>query len=195
MRYSTPPPRNPAQDLRNNVRRQIPCRKATANPETDGDCRFKWQPEMCPMAKAIVSTVNPKASETPQQTNAHVGKCRASTALPQPPRTSQNVPKTPRRIASCCSPCVSGQVVRPRHSKCRIQPAGDNNPVDVERTPSSCIKRSSFPKKRGGVIWAGGRRKLLFTHHPWKRGGTTSLHRDREQPGLTHRIYGFVLAD
>jgi hypothetical protein len=48
---------------------------------------------MCPMAKAIVSTVNPKAMETPRRPMPTFGKAEASTALPHPPSTSQNVPK------------------------------------------------------------------------------------------------------
>src|ERR1700744_4998301 len=48
---------------------------------------------MCPMANAIVSTVRPKASATPANPIPKPGKAAASTALPQPPKTSQNVPK------------------------------------------------------------------------------------------------------
>src|SRR5690606_19639610 len=45
------------------------------------------------MAKAMVSTVRPKASETPSRPMPTSGKAAASTALPQPPSTSQKVPK------------------------------------------------------------------------------------------------------
>jgi hypothetical protein len=48
---------------------------------------------MCPIAKAIVSTVSPKASETPSKPMPTLGKAAANTALPHPPRTNQNVPK------------------------------------------------------------------------------------------------------
>src|SRR5271169_2775059 len=54
---------------------------------------FKWQPEMCPMANAMVSTVSPKARATPTNPMPTVGKPAASTAAPHPPNTSQNVPK------------------------------------------------------------------------------------------------------
>ena len=48
---------------------------------------------MCPIAKAIVSTVSPKANETPSNPMPTSGKAAANTALPHPPRTSQKVPK------------------------------------------------------------------------------------------------------
>jgi len=52
---------------------------------------FRWQPLMCPMANAMVSTVSPNARATPS-TPIPTGDDAASTALPQPPNTSQNVP-------------------------------------------------------------------------------------------------------
>ena len=45
------------------------------------------------MAKAIVNTVNPKASATPAKPMPSPGNAAARTALPQPPKTSQKVPK------------------------------------------------------------------------------------------------------
>jgi len=48
---------------------------------------------MWPIAKAIVRTVSPKARETPKRPIPTPGKAAAITALPHPPRTSQNVPK------------------------------------------------------------------------------------------------------
>ena len=44
------------------------------------------------MAKAMVSTVRPNARATPSRPMPTSGKPAASTALPQPPNTSQNVP-------------------------------------------------------------------------------------------------------
>src|SRR6056297_2059345 len=41
----------------------------------------------------MVSTVRPKASETPAKPMPSSGKPAARTALPQPPKTSQKVPK------------------------------------------------------------------------------------------------------
>src|SRR5690606_30780375 len=66
-------------------------RPPTSSPtETAG---FKWQPEMWPIAYAIVSTVRPKANETPSRPMPTLGKAAASTALPQPPNTNQKVPR------------------------------------------------------------------------------------------------------
>src|SRR5580765_4754876 len=54
---------------------------------------LKWPPEIGPNAYAPVTTVRPKASETPRKPIPSPGKAAASTALPHPPRTSQNVPR------------------------------------------------------------------------------------------------------
>src|SRR5579864_164764 len=54
---------------------------------------LRWQPEMCPMAKAMVRTVSPKANATPAKPMPTAGNPAASTAAPHPPKTSQNVPK------------------------------------------------------------------------------------------------------
>src|SRR5271163_1670416 len=54
---------------------------------------FKWQPEMWPMAKAMVRTVSPKAKATPRYPMPTLGTPAASTAAPHPPKTSQKVPK------------------------------------------------------------------------------------------------------
>jgi len=45
------------------------------------------------MAKAMVSTVRPKARATPTKPMPRLGNAAAKTALPQPPKTSQKVPK------------------------------------------------------------------------------------------------------
>src|SRR5262249_4793611 len=47
---------------------------------------------MWPMAYAIVSTVRPNARDTPSRPMPTFGNAAASTALPQPPKTSQKVP-------------------------------------------------------------------------------------------------------
>ena len=44
------------------------------------------------MAYAIVRTVRPNANDTPSSPIPTSGNAAASTALPQPPNTSQNVP-------------------------------------------------------------------------------------------------------
>ena len=53
---------------------------------------MRWQPEMWPIAYAIVTTVRPKASDTPTRPIPTFGKPAAMTALPHPPKVSQNVP-------------------------------------------------------------------------------------------------------
>src|SRR5262245_13964287 len=54
---------------------------------------LKCPPEIGPNAYAPVSTVSPNASETPRRPIPTPGKVAASTALPHPPSTSQNVPR------------------------------------------------------------------------------------------------------
>src|ERR1017187_4785213 len=44
------------------------------------------------MAYAMVSTVNPNAKATPTKPMPRLGNAAVSTALPHPPKTSQNVP-------------------------------------------------------------------------------------------------------
>ncbi len=62
-------------------------RPPTQSPtETAG---FKWQPEICPMATAIVCTVGQNARETPGSPIPVSVNAVASAALPYPPRTSK----------------------------------------------------------------------------------------------------------
>src|SRR4051794_8827378 len=56
---------------------------------------------MCPIAYAMVSTVRPKANETPSRPIPTCGNEAAITAEPHPPKVSQNVP-----IASAAYFCV-----------------------------------------------------------------------------------------
>lgn len=44
------------------------------------------------MANAMVRTVKPKANDTPNRPIPTSGNAAANTALPQPPKTNQNVP-------------------------------------------------------------------------------------------------------
>src|SRR5258708_40170758 len=53
---------------------------------------LRWHPEMWPMAKAMVRTVRPKAKDTPTWPMPRWTPA-ARTALPQPAKTSQKVPK------------------------------------------------------------------------------------------------------
>ena len=54
---------------------------------------LKCAPETGPTAKAIVSNDKPKAKETPTNPIPKSGYPAAKMALPQPPNTSQKVPK------------------------------------------------------------------------------------------------------
>src|SRR6202030_238298 len=51
-----------------------------------------WHPEIRPIAYAMVSSVSPKAKATPVKPIPSLEKPAASTALPHPTKTSQNVP-------------------------------------------------------------------------------------------------------
>ncbi len=57
-----------------------------------GTAGLRWQPDICPIANAMVNTVKPNAKETPSNPMPTFEKEAARTALPQPPNTSQNVP-------------------------------------------------------------------------------------------------------
>ena len=54
---------------------------------------LKCAPEICPRAYAMVRTVIPKANETPIKPIPDSGNLAEKIALPQPPKTNQNVPK------------------------------------------------------------------------------------------------------
>src|SRR4051794_25975593 len=55
---------------------------------------LKCAPEIGPTAYAIVRTLSPNASATPAKPMPSPGNAAASTALPQPPSTNQNVPQS-----------------------------------------------------------------------------------------------------
>ena len=61
------------------------------------------------MAKAIVSTVRPKASETPSRPMPTSGKAAASTALPQPPNRAKRCPGIPLRTCSFDPPWLQSR--------------------------------------------------------------------------------------
>ena len=73
-------------------------RPATISPTVTAG--FRWQPEMCPIAYAIVSTVSPNASDTPRSPIPTCGNAAESTA-PRTPRTpARTSRRTPRQPAS-----------------------------------------------------------------------------------------------
>src|SRR5690606_1179889 len=90
---------------------------------------LKWAPEIGPSAYAPVSTVRPKASATPANPIPSSGKAAASTALPQPPRTSQNVPRN--------SAAIFGSMI---HSSCIF---GGRDPTPGTRDVSEGIHRGA----------------------------------------------------
>jgi hypothetical protein len=51
-----------------------------------------WHPEIVPIVNAIVSNVRPNANATPRRPTPTLGKPAEITAVPHPPKTSQNVP-------------------------------------------------------------------------------------------------------
>lgn len=65
----------------------------------------------CPTAKAMVSTIRPKASETPINPMPTTGNAAAGTALPQPPRRSQNVPIGSFHTAIQSKPVGAGRIL------------------------------------------------------------------------------------
>src|SRR5262245_31030556 len=72
---------------------------------------LKCPPEMGPNVYAPVSTVSPNASETPRRPIPTPGKVAARTALPHPPRTSQNVPRN--SAASFCVIIPPSRIEKP----------------------------------------------------------------------------------
>src|SRR5688500_1785014 len=93
MRYSTAaptmPPRTCATVYGNS---KAEGKRPPAHRPTD-TAGLKCPPEIGPSAYAPLSTVRPNASDTPRSPIPTAGKAAASTALPHPPRTSQNVPR------------------------------------------------------------------------------------------------------
>ena len=63
--------------------------------------------EMCPILYAMVSTVRPKAKQTPRKPNAHRRKAPASTAPPQPRSTSETVQRIRARTWFVIAPSFS----------------------------------------------------------------------------------------
>src|SRR5580765_8525128 len=103
---------------------------------------LKWPPEIGPNAYAPVTTVRPKASETPRNPIPSAGNAAASTALPQPPKTSQNVPRN--------SLVSLGNIASPPHANHPCPPV----------TPSSCGRSNAGRRTFGqSPIESPNRRK------------------------------------
>ena len=56
---------------------------------------LRWQPDMCPIAKAIVITVRPKASATPRKPMPRVGKGGGQYRAPA---SSKDEPESPDKL-------------------------------------------------------------------------------------------------
>src|SRR6187402_2503772 len=107
---------------------------------------------MWPIEKAIVSTVRPNANETPSRPIPTSGKAAAKTALPHPPRTSQNVPKVSAAYLFMSPPpwMVTREPLGlplPEHRR-GFDPAGENH----------------LPNVRDGRQVRGGRSAPLEAH-------------------------------
>ena len=88
---------------------------------------FRWQPEIGPIAYAMVSTVSPNASDTPSRPMPTVGNVAASTALPQPPSTNHIVPSISamtRRSSGFIELCSGNRSRRAPVRLCRNRDAG-----------------------------------------------------------------------
>jgi hypothetical protein len=87
-----------AEHLRDDVRQQVRSREPFARHQPTDTAGFKWHPEICPMANAMVSTVRPKArrprrtQSLGQETSRPARRCR----IPRtPPRTFRETPLPP----------------------------------------------------------------------------------------------------
>src|SRR5262249_23927467 len=108
-------------------------------------------PEIGPKAYAPVSTVSPNASETPRRPIPTPGKDAASTALPHPPSTSQNVPRNSAAsfVVIIPPPCVerracTARLFRPPPQRCctgrgSSQPSLRNGPGGKRLPPSRFV--------------------------------------------------------
>src|SRR4051794_10873198 len=92
MKYSTAAPTTPPITCATMYgKRRVRGKRPPAHRPTE-TAGLKWPPEIGPSAYAPDNTVRPKARDTPSRPIPTSGNAAASTALPQPPRTSQNVP-------------------------------------------------------------------------------------------------------
>src|SRR5215467_12837999 len=71
------------------------------------------------MAYAMASKVRPKASDTPRKPIPKFGKAAASTALPQPPKTSPNVPRNSARALFLSGTDTSSFTCQPTAFTCQ----------------------------------------------------------------------------
>ncbi len=111
---------------------------------------LKWPPEMWPTAYAIVKTVKPKARATPTNPIPRWGNPAASTAAPQPPNTSQNVPKnsaTTRRDISIPIGCLLRSGLEDRRSPSSCEAHDHRARPDSIRTAARILRLSGLPDR------------------------------------------------
>jgi hypothetical protein len=92
-------------------------RRAVSTPSVTAG--LKCPPEMWPKAYAPVTTVRPKASDTPSNPMPRLVsgmKLAASTTAPQPASTSHKVPSTSAISLRCRDMAPPGETVRARHT-------------------------------------------------------------------------------
>src|SRR6202789_4357397 len=129
------------------------------------------------MAKAMVTTVRPKASETPSRPIPTWGKAAARTALPHPPSTSQNVPMNSAAsflvsgmsdsclfdlfIFKCCEclGCTAGPTTKIAESPAEVKPKAGISVLTLWTTLASavsgrqCAHRGPWPGRRPGELF------------------------------------------
>src|SRR5208282_553391 len=125
---------------------------------------FKWQPEMCPMANAMVSTVKPKARATPTNPMPSVGKPAASTAAPHPPKTSQKVPKNSARARLL-------RVIRSPHRETKVS----------FRLPGLGLSRRGRLAQTGAVVSMSLLFVFLASEVQWRSGTLRRLFLQADQ--------------
>jgi hypothetical protein len=84
---------------------------------------LKCPPEICPTAYAVVRTDSPKAKDTPKNPIPRLGNAAASTAAPQPPKVSQNVPKNSAVVRSMVFLFMKSSPREKWHMGVRVSPA------------------------------------------------------------------------
>ena len=88
-----PAPSYPSNHLGDDIRDQVFSGETSTCNQSKGNCRVQMAALRCGRwQKPWSVTVRPKAKATPSRPMPTLGKAAARTALPQPPRTSQNVP-------------------------------------------------------------------------------------------------------
>src|SRR5215510_535433 len=118
---------------------------------------LRWQPEMCPMANAIVSTVRPKARDTPSSPMPTPGNAADRTALPHPPRTNQNVPTNSAEYTRMTLLTWTGRFSRMRSAlvRCVHDDVGCGRPDKLRLIPDAAALLIRDPARHHGCAARG----------------------------------------